>query len=162
MLGSLLRSLEMLACGLLTLLAGCDGARIVAMYMPAPPKHDPAVQIVDFSYKPAIPRLGDTLRFAAAINGTFRSWYGTVKVEIGGSTAPAPGAAPPHLQVLLNDSGRDGDQTAGDGVWGGELEWLPGYGTQQELPVSARLEWADGYLTDPVHAALTVLPAEEE
>ena len=158
-----LRRLGLLVLSLLAALTGCDPPVLRAMYGPPPVEHDPTVEITDFSYEPAgSARVGDTLAFTVTTNKPFRGDQGWIEVDIGSAATPLLGYPASTLWIGLNDSGTSGDQTAGDGIWSGELEWLPAYGAQQNLPVAAHLRWYNGYLKGPVFAPpLTVLPAED-
>ena len=164
-MGYVLRAISTLAYSLLAVLGGCSPPVIAPMYGPPPVEHDPSIEIADFSYQPASPiRVGDTLRFTATTSQPFDGYGGEIRAVIGEEQiGPLVGHEYPIQHVWLNDHGVEGDEIAADGIWTGELEWLPEYGPQQDLPVSAHLQWADGYSTAPITApALTVLPAEDD
>jgi hypothetical protein len=158
----MLRRFGLSVLSLLAVLTGCSPPVIAPLYGPAPVVHDPTVAVTDFSYEPASPiQVGDTLRFTATTNRPFSGWEGEIRVLIGSKpTSPLNEPESFAVEVQLNDYGLEADQVGSDGLWTGELTWAVDYGSRQDLPVAAHLEWADGYVAAPVLAApLTVLPA---
>jgi len=153
---------------MLLAIAGCGSKTQEIYYYPAygdvPPKHDPKVEITDFTYTPASPiRINDKLTFSASLNKSIDSSVARVVAEIGSEAVPLAGYSEVSIVAWLNDYGADGDETAGDGIWTTELKWSPDFGAQQDAPVSGHLQWADGYRTDPIaFEPLTVLPAEDD
>lgn len=158
-----LRLLHILALGALAALTGCQPPVIVGMYGPPPVEYDPTVDLSDLTYQPASPiRVGDVLTVTASLNKPVQPRDGSILVEFGSEAVPLSGYGVPSIAFWLNDQGYSGDAVAGDGIWTSELEWLPEFGPQQDLPVSAHLQWADGHYTESAGApSLTILPAVE-
>jgi hypothetical protein len=155
--------LSALACGILAILSGCSPPVIAPLYGPAVIDYDPSVELADFTYEPAGPiHVGDKLTFTATLNKQVDPSSVSVIAEIGSEAAPLAGSGAASIVEWLNDQGYDGDGVAGDGIWTAELTWSPEYGTQQDVPVSGHLQWANGFANEAIHAApLTVLPGVE-
>lgn len=136
---------------------------LVQPYSVPPPPIDSTVKIEGFTYTPASPiKVGDRLTFTASFNRPVLPEAGELKILIGSKDQPLVGYAPNGMLVTANDEERDGDLVYFDGIWTSELIWLEVMGAQQDLPVSAHLEWSNGFVSEEVFAApLTVLPAED-
>jgi hypothetical protein len=150
-------------------LAGCSGHRYIETYSIVdyggpPPKHDPTVEITDFTYTPASPiHINDKQTFTATLNNSMRRDEPSIVVEIGSELQPVEGYAGPVISLRLSDGGRSREEETGDGIYSWGYWWLSPRSPQQDIPVTVHLEWADGYHSDPVYAEpLTVLPAEED
>jgi len=119
---------------------------------PGPP-HDSTVVLEDFSYTPASPiHVGDSLRFTATANHTTDTGYVVAIVDEGQYDYHA---------AEMRDDGQAPDDVAGDGVWRGELAWLPEFGTCSKALVTVYLHWYD--YTEGLSLLapkLTVLPEE--
>jgi hypothetical protein len=149
-------------------LAGCSGHRYEEIYLTPdyglpPPKHDPTVEITDFTYTPASPiHINDKQTFTATLNRADQTGYPSLVVEIGSEAEPVVGYAGPIISFRLSDGGRSHDEETGDGIYSWGYWWLNPRSPQQDIPVTVHLEWADGYHSEPVAAeSLTVLPAED-
>jgi hypothetical protein len=124
---------------LVSLLAGCWGGGIKALYGPEPlygiqpPPHDPSLTIQDFSYTPASPvAQGSQLEFSAKTSKPTDAAYMTVSV------------GDPRIDFFpLQDNGVAPDAVADDGIWTGQ--WTLPQNQTGTLPVIVRLEWLDGY-----------------
>jgi len=156
-----LRLLNLLALSVLAALTGCQPPVVVGMYGPAPVEHDPSVEITDFSYTPSSSiEVGDAISFSGTTSKSVNSWDCAVIVTVGSQENPVPGWASGIVESAIEPASEEGKSTGQDTAWAGQMTWYPEYGLGQDLPVSAHLEWSDGYVTYNVAALpLTVLPA---
>ena len=162
-MSAILRALSALAYSLLAVLSGCSPPIIAPLYGPAPVEHDPSVEITDFSYTPASSiQLGESLTFSGKTNQQINQWDCAFIVTVGSQQSPVSGWTSGIAEYAIEPASEQGRSTGRDDQWTGDLVWYPEYGLGQDLPVSAHLEWSDGYQTEPVMTApLTVLPAVE-
>ena len=160
---AVLRALSALAYGLLAVLGGCSPPVIAPMYGPAPVEHDPSVEITDFTYSPdGSIHIGESISFSGKTSQQINYWDCAFIVTVGSQENPVPGWASGIAEYAIEPASEEGKSTGRDSLWAGQMTWYPEYGLGQDLPVSAHLEWSDGYQTEPVMASpLMVLPAVE-
>ncbi|MBN2081612.1 hypothetical protein JW859_05310 [bacterium] len=151
------------------LATGCPYGKIVGMYgiQPAygiePPPHDPSVSVTNFDYEPAVLQVGETINFTAITSRALLDYEGYVVAEIGDPEAGSVWATPHGgVRVYMRDDGSDGDGVAQDGVWYGHYTCPTISTPYYNLPVTAHIQWTDGYASEDFTGnSLSILPAVE-
>jgi len=160
------RVLRLLLAAVVFLATGCPYTKVVGMYgiQPAygvePPVYDPSVTVTNFDYDPAVLQTGETINFTAITSRALLDYEGNVVVEIGDPSAGSVWAIPDGgVRVYMYDDGTHGDGVPFDGVWSGRYSCPTFNVPVYNLPVTAHIQWADGYVSEEFSGnSLSILP----